>query len=123
MRALLVDDTIDLLELYKIVLQRQGYSVEIAHDGVEGTQAVQQLPQFDVIFLDIEMPRMNGWQALKAMRDLPKGQNAVIFLFTAYGPTVTSEDARHAGADELLRKPLMPQELTDAISKAMAARH
>ena len=123
MRALLVDDTIDVLELYKIVLQRQGYSVETARDGVEGTQAVQQSPQFDVIFLDIEMPKMNGWQALKAMRALPQGQQAIIFLFTAYGPTVTSEDARLAGADDLLRKPLMPEELTDAVSKAIAARH
>ena len=117
MRILLVDDTLDTLQLYCLVLELQDFTVQIAANGQEALRAVQEEPHgFDAVILDVEMPQMNGWDTLRAIRALPQGQKIYIIMFTAYGTTKENRHrAQELGADSVFEKPVLPQVLVDAI--------
>lgn len=124
MHILLVDDTPDTLKLFCMVLELHGFHVQVASDGEEGVQGVAQASNsFDAIILDVEMPRLNGWDALRAIRQLPHGRHSYIVMFTAYGDT--SENRARAcdlGADSILQKPVLPQVLIDHICHGVAEK-
>ena len=116
MRILFVDDVRDNCELFSLVFRLQGFDTCTAANGLEALQAVQQAREpFDVVVLDIEMPVMDGWQALQAMRRMPQGQQLPIIMFTGYGGSALSLRAAAAGANLLLRKPILPTEMVEAV--------
>jgi CheY-like chemotaxis protein len=95
----------------------QGIQTQTARDGAEALAAVDaSVEPFDVIVLDIEMPHMNGWQALKAIRQLPQGRLVPIVMFTGYGHE-TKARALEEGANCLVHKPLLPQEMVRVLHK------
>jgi CheY-like chemotaxis protein len=108
MKILFVDDMPDTRMLFSIAFERQGHLTRAAADGMEAVEAVRGEP-FDAIVMDVEMPRMNGWDATRHIRQMPNGQNVPILIFTGYG-----EDQRKAlevGAnatprERLFRKPV-----------------
>lgn len=108
MRILFVDDLSDSRELFRIAFSLKGHSVELAANGLEAVAAVQNGEAFDAIVMDVEMPEMNGWDAVSAIRLIQPGLNVPIVMFTAYGDSVTLEHARNVGANEVLYKPLSP---------------
>lgn len=111
MRILFADDAVDTRELFSLVFQMEGIQTHMASDGAEALATVQGSAEpFDAIVLDIEMPHMNGWQALKAIRQLPQGQHVPIVMFTGYGHE-TKARALEEGANCLVHKPLLPQEM------------
>jgi CheY-like chemotaxis protein len=124
MRILLVDDTHDTLQLYCLVLELHGFNVQLARNGEDAVRSVQQSrAAFDAIIMDVEMPGMNGWDALQAIREMPQGQKSHIVMFTAYGQ---GEDlkaqAQKLGADSLMLKPVLPQELIDSIRNGVTKK-
>ncbi len=84
MRILFVDDMRDTRELFRMALQLQGVETRLAEDGQEAVFAVRE-ESFDAIIMDVEMPRMNGWDATRAIRLLENGRDIPIIMFTAYG--------------------------------------
>lgn len=132
MHILLVDDTKDTRDLYRMIFDLAGFRTFEAADGAQAVQAVQAVQHaidpFDIIVLDVEMPLMNGWQALSSIRQMPSGQKLPIVMWTAYGEYGGNADpelaarAAQAGADRLLHKPMLPSKLVRILREVVAEK-
>ena len=116
MHILFVDDMPDTRDIFRLAFGIQGHTTRIATNGVEAVQAVHE-ESFDAIIMDVEMPELNGWDAVRQIRMLAHGQDIPIVMFTAYGSEEDYEKARQAGANCLMLKPILPQELLTQIEK------
>ena len=115
-RILVVDDDPDIREVIKDRLQSLGYDVSTASDGVECIALLsKQVP--DLILLDIEMPNMNGLDALGEIRrreiDVP------VLMITAYGTVERAVQAMKAGAYDFIPKPFEPDHLLMTVQRAL----
>lgn len=120
MRILFVDDAPDTRSLFSLAFSLEGHSTRLATDGLEAVQAVQD-ELFDAIVMDVEMPRLNGWEATRRIRQTPHGRDVLIVMFTGYNHESDTSQAIEAGANDLLRKPLLPQMLLSHIIKLQSA--
>ena len=110
MRILFVDDLPDTRDVFRLAFGIQGHSTRLASNGREAVEAVKE-EHFDAIIMDVEMPEMNGFDAVRHIRDMDAGREVPIIMFTAYGDQETSNKAGEVGANLLLHKPILPQEL------------
>jgi signal transduction histidine kinase len=116
-RILLVEDIPMNQELASTILRRAGHVVEIASDGVEAVAAVEQ-NSYDLIFMDIQMPRMDGVTATRKIRQL-KGPARLtpIIAMTANALPEQVRAFRKAGMDGYVAKPFKQQDLHEAIRR------
>jgi CheY-like chemotaxis protein len=121
MRILFVDDVRDTRDLFRLWFGMQGHQTHLASDGIEAVEAVKE-ENFDAVVMDVEMPRMNGWDAVREIRSMDRGRELPIILFTAYSAQEDHQRASQAGADTLLRKPMLPQEVLSHISELRKQR-
>ena len=103
-RVLVVDDNVDAADTLAAVLDMMGHATQVAHDGA---QALAVAPQFlpDVIFLDIGLPGMNGYEVARALRRIPAGANVVLVALTGWGAENDRSQSSAAGFDHHLTKP------------------
>jgi two-component system response regulator CpxR len=106
-RILLADDDVELGEMLSQYLVAEGFSVDTAHDG-EAALAKARSGDYDLIILDVMMPRMNGFDVLRELR--AKSLMPVLML-TARGEDVDSIVGLELGADDYLAKPCNPRVL------------
>ena len=118
-KILLVEDEINIASVIERGLQEFGHEVCVANDGQAGWELVQQ-EDFQLLILDIIMPKMNGLQLCKQYRQTYGYQSPVIML-TALGTTDDIVNGLDAGADDYLVKPFSFQEL-EARIKALLRR-
>jgi CheY-like chemotaxis protein len=113
--VLIVDDDPFIRRLIATTLEDvAGFQVEEAGDGVEAVAAARE-KRPAIVFLDIDMPRMNGIEACRELRALDgDGGEPTIVMLTAAGPDVEPE-ARAAGADLFLTKPFSPLDLLQLV--------
>lgn len=111
-RILVVDDDLSVRDSLQLILARDGYEVESAADGEEALEAVRK-KRYDLIFLDVLLPRVSGPQVFKAIRGMdPK---AMVVLITAYSDHPQALEALELGPAMLLRKPFKIQEIRDVV--------
>lgn len=105
-KALLVDD--DLRNVFALthVLESKGFEVVVARDGVEAVEACSKSERYDVILMDLMMPRMDGFQAMKSIRGLEHRKDTPIIALTAKAMKGDHEKALEAGANDYLPKPI-----------------
>lgn len=109
--VLLVDDDIELLELLRDYLVREGFTVECVHDGLSGVAAATS-GRHDIVVLDIMMPGLDGIQALKQIR----AQSSMpVLMLSARGDDADRILGLEIGADDYVPKPCSPRELTARI--------
>ncbi len=113
-KILVVDDEDIIRESISFILQKEGYTVEVAENGSVAYQKVQDEP-YDLVISDIEMPEMKGIELLEKIVRLHL-QTSVIMI-TAYGSLETAIRALRAGAADYLLKPLDFDELTVKVSR------
>jgi len=103
-RVLVVDDNVDAADTLADVLAIMGHATEVAHDGA---QALAVTPQFlpEVVFLDIGLPGMSGYDVARALRQTPVGQHAVLIALTGWGAENDRSQSSAAGFDHHLTKP------------------
>ncbi len=102
---LIIDDEPDIRQLLRIFFERQGYTVLLAPDGQLGIElARQHLP--DLILMDIQMPQMNGIEAVRLLRADPRFAATPIIALTAYARVHVAADILRAGFDEAVYKPI-----------------
>ena len=111
MRILLVDDDVELCALLDELLSREGFEVETEHDGAGGLERAQS-GKFDLIVLDVMLPRLDGFEVLRQLR---QSSMVPVLMLTARGEDVDRIIGLELGADDYLPKPFNPRELTARI--------
>jgi CheY-like chemotaxis protein len=116
-RILIADDNADSAESMGMLLRLMGNDVRIASDGLE---AVEQAAAFqpDIVLMDIGMPRLDGYEAARRIRNQPGGRDTLLVAVTGWGPSDDDEEATAAGFDRHFTKPLDPAELRRLVSGA-----
>jgi two-component system response regulator CpxR len=104
---LIIDDDTELTELLTQYLEPEGFNVICVHDGDHGVKKALNI-NFDAIILDVMLPKLNGFEVLKAIRE--HSQTPVLML-TARGDDVDRIVGLEIGADDYLPKPCNPREL------------
>lgn len=115
-RILVVDDDQRVRDYFVEAIRRHGYQVVTATDGDEAVTTVKEEGPFDLIFLDVLMPRMNGVDALKGIR--AHDPQAMITLVTGYADHALVADALQLGPFVVLRKPVQIKDI-DATLKML----
>jgi CheY-like chemotaxis protein len=106
-RVLLIDDNIDAAESLAQLLSLSGHDARTAIDGANGLrEAVEFKPE--VVFCDLGLPGMSGYEVAKALRALPEGRELVLVALTGYGQPSDREKTAQAGFDAHLVKPVDP---------------
>lgn len=114
-KVLVVDDEPDIVEILKYNLQKEGYEVSTAEDGVKAVKVASKfLP--DVILLDIMMPGQDGVETCLQIRQIPELKNAFIIFLTARMEEYSEVAAFDVGADDYITKPIKPRALMSRIA-------
>jgi signal transduction histidine kinase/CheY-like chemotaxis protein len=109
-RILVVDDNRDTADSLAMVLRLMGHEIQTAHNGVEAVQAAASFRP-DVAFLDIGMPKMNGYEVARHIREQPWGTTIVLIALTGWGQEEDKKRASEAGFRHHLTKPVEPGDL------------
>jgi twitching motility two-component system response regulator PilG len=113
-RALLIDDSNTIRRSGEIFLTQAGCQVALAEDGYDGLAKIaEQRP--DVIFIDIMMPRLDGYQACALLKNHPKFRDIPAIMLTSKDSLFDRAWARMVGADQYLIKPFTKKSLVEAV--------
>ena len=114
-KILVVDDEEDILELLKYNLQKEGYEVKTASNGIKAVEiAKSYLP--DLVLLDIMMPHQDGVETCRQLRENPDLHQTFILFLTARSEEYSEVAAFDVGADDYIVKPIKPRALMSRIN-------
>ena len=119
-KVLIVDDEEDILELLKYNLEKEGYLVKTALDGREGVKIAKKFIP-DLILLDIMMPKQDGVETCRQLRENPDLNGTYITFLTARSEEYSEVAAFEVGADDYITKPIKPRALMSRL-KALFRR-
>jgi two-component system alkaline phosphatase synthesis response regulator PhoP len=114
-KVLVVDDEEPILELLKYNLEKNGYEVKTAQDGARAVDIAKRFIP-DLVLLDIMMPKMDGVETCRQLRDLPELQKMFVVFLTARSEEYSEVAAFDIGADDYITKPIKPRALMSRIS-------
>lgn len=111
-KILVVDDEMHILRIVKYKLESAGYDVLTALNGIEALKLARgEKPA--LIFLDIMMPGMNGYEVCSQLKNDPETKDIIIIMLTAKGQESDKIKGLEVGVDEYITKPFSPQDLLD----------
>ena len=116
---LIVDDFEDTRLMMKLWLEKKGYRVVTAADGMEALMLAERESP-DLIIMDLEMPKLNGLAATRRIREQEKMKNVPIIAVSAYGAEQFREAALEAGCNEYISTPFVPDELAEVLNRFLA---
>ena len=116
---LTIDDSTSLRKMVTFTLEGHGHKVFEANDGVEGLQ-VAKSEDFDLIITDVNMPNMNGIEALKEIKKV--NSSLIVIILTAYSNINDAVEVVKEGAYNYLEKPIKHDHLASLIKRAIKAR-
>src|SRR4051794_7056566 len=120
LRVLVVDDDADLRLSVASALSENHYLVDQARDGEEGVNRVRA-GKYDLVLLDVNMPRMTGMEALKEIKS--HDPSIIVIILTAYANVRDAIEATKEGAYNYLEKPIKAENLVYLIDKALKAHN
>ena len=118
-RILVVDDEPDFCSIVQGQLEKEGYAVELAYNGVEGLEKIRSNPP-DAVVLDVMMPEKDGYEVCKELKADEATAGIPVVLLTAVASHVTSTRYSHADgmsteADDYIAKPASAEEICESI--------
>jgi two-component system, OmpR family, alkaline phosphatase synthesis response regulator PhoP len=113
-KVLVVDDEEPILELLKYNLEKNGYEVKTALDGAKAVDIARKFIP-DLVLLDIMMPKMDGVETCRQLRDMPELQKMFVVFLTARSEEYSEVAAFDIGADDYITKPIKPRALMSRI--------
>jgi two-component system, OmpR family, alkaline phosphatase synthesis response regulator PhoP len=122
-RILIVDDDPDFSMIVQTYLEKEGFTTELAYNGVEGFEKIKSNPP-DAIVLDVMMPEMDGYELCAALKKDSAYANIPIVLLTAVADHVTSTKYSHYDgmsmeADDYLPKPASAEDITQSVKRLL----
>ena len=122
-RILVVDDEPDFASIVQGNLEKEGFEVEVAYDGVEGFEKVKNNPP-DAIVLDVMMPEKDGYKMCSELKADAQYADIPVLMLTAVANRVTStryshHDGMSMEADDYLPKPASAEEITESIKNLL----
>ena len=117
---LVIDDEADIVELVAYNLKKEGFNVDTAHDGEQGLKNIGS-KRYDLIFLDLMLPGIQGVELCKMVRNNPDTSRIPIVMLTAKGEEIDKILGLEVGADDYITKPFSQRELV-ARAKAILRR-
>lgn len=112
--VLMIEDNELNRYLATFLLEKHGYTVRVAHDGMRGIEmAGEEIP--DIILLDIQLPNMDGYEVAQALRQLPQLQQVPIVAVTSYAMVGDREKALASGCNGYIEKPINPETFVSEI--------
>lgn len=120
--VLVVDDEADLVEILTSMLEQEGFAASGALDGQEALEVVRTVTP-DVLLLDLDMPRVNGWQVLEELRERKVLEHIRVVILTGREQTLDAKQrGLRLGASDYLLKPCEPDAIVRALRAALAAK-
>jgi DNA-binding response OmpR family regulator len=119
-KILLIEDDPRAREMLHFRLQKAGYEVVEALDGDEGLLKALRKP--DLIFLDIRLPKIDGWELCKILKSEPRTQKIPVVMLTGCGQPIQAEYGKLCGADAYLTKPWDPKELMETTRRLLSSK-
>jgi two-component system alkaline phosphatase synthesis response regulator PhoP len=113
-RILVVDDEIYIVHILEFSLTMEGYEVMTASDGEEALRVIDT-ERPDLVVLDIMMPRLDGYEVCRRLRQDEQFSSLPVILLSAKGRPVDRESGLEAGADDYITKPFSPRKLVEKI--------
>jgi len=113
-KILAVDDEPNILMSIEFILEMEGYEVHTARDGDEALEVAERIRP-DLILLDINMPRKDGYEVCRILREREDMAGTKLIMLTAKGQTLEKKKGLEVGADEYVTKPFSADELLRAI--------
>jgi two-component system OmpR family response regulator len=117
-RILVVDDDLNISQLVKLYLEKEGYSVECSANGIDALKAFKANPP-SLVVLDLMLPGMDGWEVCREIRKI---SDIPIIMLTAKGETFDKVLGLELGADDYMVKPFDPKELIARIKAVLRRR-
>ena len=121
LRILVADDSAANQLLAVRLLERYGFSADVADDGAQAVAAATSR-EYDVVIMDVEMPVVDGVEATRLIADRIGDHRPWIIACTAGSTVTTRDEARSVGMDDFLPKPLAPAALAEALRRVPASR-
>ena len=123
MRILVVDDDAVIREVFTVMLQRSGFDVAVADDGVMGV-GMWESGNFDLVLMDVQMPRMDGFEATRAIRtkEAARGGHTLIVAITAFALHDDELKCLAAGMDAYMSKPIDFKKCIELIRELVSRR-
>ncbi len=103
-KILIVDDEIDVVEVVTVLLEHEGYEMLKAYDGQEALDIIEEVVP-DLVILDIMMPKIDGVEVCRRMRENEKMTDIPIVMFSAKLSAIDKKESFDAGADGFISKP------------------
>jgi len=121
-KILVIDDDLAIRVLLQAVLRRMKFEVELAEDGAMGLERVRQNGTFDLILLDLMMPRLNGYEFIEKITEEMPGNRPHIIVFTAAGKRGVEKIPANAVCNSIL-KPFDLEKFVEMISDCIGRSH
>ena len=116
-KILLVEDDQDVSDMLKVRLEKKGFQIIRAWDGIEALERAGEHP--DLIILDLALPKLNGLSVLKKIKSDQNLSFIPVVVLTAKGDSRTKFDAMDMGSYDYLIKPVSLQDMVEVINKAI----
>ena len=113
-QVLIADDEQSIAMSLEYLMEEAGHTVRIARDGDEALAMIEELVP-DLVLLDINMPRRNGYEVCEAIRANPLWRHVTVIMLTARGRSIEREKGLAVGADDYITKPFSTAEVVERV--------
>ena len=117
-KILVVDDEPSIVRPLMFILKKKGYEVLTASNGEEGLN-VARAEKPDLIFLDVMMPKKNGYEVCQELKSDPNLQGTYVIILTARGVELDEEEKKRVRADEYMSKPFSPIRVVERVNTVL----
>ena len=118
LRAIAVDDEDYVRDFFAQISKRLGFTCDVSKDGYEACEMIEKNPKYDIFFVDWKMPGVNGIELARKIREQDT-ENSVIIMISSVEWMKIEEEAKAAGVDRFIPKPLFPSIIVDTIQQCL----
>jgi two-component system, OmpR family, alkaline phosphatase synthesis response regulator PhoP len=117
-KILIAEDDQDIRELVVLTLQFNGFDVTSVENGALAVEAAQK-NKFDLILMDVRMPRMTGYEACRRLKEIDSTKDVPVIFLSAKGQETEIQTGLSVGASQYILKPFAPDELIGTIKRVL----